>query len=447
MTFHSDPSNELVKMLYERLGMSTDLLPRELKEYISQGFVINPHVYSVINKIIRPSSAVPFYIYEIKPDKKKEFGRYKAAMKAGDYDNAEIYGKKALELVETIPELTRLLEQPNEHQSFQEWIEQAMGFHLLTGEQFIYGLSPAGFPKEQFTKLYNMPPQLTVLELGDLKTPVKGYYIDYFGLNKSEIIDPYKICHVKYMNPDYSKVGNELRGLSPMSTLCTVVKKNNDNYIAQLRMIQNGGPSGILSSGSERGSTPEDAKKLKQQWREKYQGAGNKNDIMITSAQLEWIAMGMNSVDMQLLDADKADLESIARVYSVPLPLMLNDASSYNNIKEAKKQCWNDARLPLLDQQKNALNRWLLPAYKKRYNKDLFIDYDLMSIHDLKEDDKNVVEILEMEIRSGIRTPNEARLLRNMDPSTDPNADLLYIGNLRPLDQAMQQFNQQNNGK
>ena len=434
-TMSIDPNNQVIRQLYEKLGFTLNLNPYELKSYVQEGYLLNPHVYSVINKIIRPSAEIPFYLYEKVADKKKEFNRYKSAMDSGDIITAERYSKKALKEVTTIKELSQFLETPNEFQTFQEWQEQGMGFHLLTGEEFIYGLAPSGFAETYFTKLYNMPPQLTNIELGgNWQKPVAGYYLDYLGFSKSDLIEPYKVCHIKYSNPNYDGLGSELRGLSPMSPLCKVVRRSNDGYEAQLRILQNGHPLGILSNSSDRGVTESQANEIKRSFRSKYQGAENKGDVMVTAAQLNWLSLGLNSVDMQLLDADKADLESIARVYGVPLPLVLNDASSYNNIKEARKQCWNEVRIPLINKRRDALNRFLLPEYKKKYGKDLYFDYDLMAINDLKEDDLNVVNIIEKEIATGIMTPNEGRTLRNRDAVTDPNMDAFYFRNLTPID-------------
>jgi hypothetical protein len=57
-----------------------------------------------------------------------------------------------------------------------------------------------------------------------------------------------------------------------------------------------------------------------------------------------------------------------------------------------------------------------------------------MAINDLKEDDLNVVNIIEKEIATGIMTPNEGRTLRNRDVITDPNMDAFYFRNLTPID-------------
>ncbi len=427
----TDPSNELFRQLFSQLGFNLELLPYDIKSYIEKGYLINPHVYTVINRIIRPASSVPHSLYELVEDKKKEYGRYQAALKAGLLEEADYYQSKSMKPVTSVKEITQLLEQPNENQSFQEWSEQGMGFYLLTGEEFIYGLAPAGFTT--FTKLYNMPSQLTVVELGNWQNPIKGYRIEQYGLGVTELLPPEQILHIKYFNPEYDGKGSEIRGLSPISPLCKVVKKSNDNMESQMRILQNGHPVGILSSSADRGLNTEEAKKLRQDFDRTYGGSPNKGKVHITSAQIAWQQLGFNSVDMQLLDADKLDLETISRVYQVPLPIVLNDASSYNNMKEAAKMLYTSAIIPLLDKRKSSLNRWLLPGYKKKTGKNLYIDYDLGAIDALKRDDKEVAETIAIEIGTGIMTPNEGRELRRREPKPQPGADELYFGKLKPL--------------
>ena len=440
--------NQLYKQLYDMMGLNTHLNANELKTYINEGYVLNPHIYTVINKILKPASAVPFLVYEVKKDKQKEFKRYKAALENNESEKADYYAKKSLEVV-NIKELTNLFEHPNEKQSHTEFLEECLAYRLITGNEFIYGLSPSGYQEDLFTKIYCMPSQLVSIVLGDWQNPVRGYNVNYFGYG-SDIIEKEKVCHIKSLNPSYNsntfldlnnlswqsadKYG--LYGLSPMSPLCRVVRKSNDNLLAQMKLIQNGHPLGILSSDSERGLTGEQAKEAQKAYQDNYGGANNKGKVMLTSANLKWLNLGLNSVDMQLLDSDKADLESIARVYGVPLPLMLNDAATFNNLKEAQRQLWEGAIIPLLSSHRDGLNRWLIQPYAKKYNKNLYLDYDISHVQSLKQDEKEQVEILAKEIESGIISPNEAREIRGREKITDPLMDKIYLkGNLRPLDE------------
>lgn len=416
--------NEFLKQLYSKLGYNINLSPWELKEYVKQGYLINPHVYTVINKIVRPASSVPHYLYKIKDDSKskKAFQDYQRAIKSNSLEEAHYLKQKSMELISD-PRIDKLLANPNPNQSYQEWAEQGMAFQLITGEEFIYGIKAGKDIKE----MYNMPPQIVTIEVGNYLNPVKSYKIDFFGLVQDGI-DPENVLHIKMVNPDYED-HNFMRGLSPLAPLCRTVKKSNDTQIAQMRILENGHPVGILGNGADRGFDDTAAKDLKRKFRSRFQGVTNINDVLLTSLKLEWIAMGLSTVDMQLLDSDKLDLETIARVYEVPLPLIVNDAATYNNIKEARKECWMTARLPLMKRRRDALNRWLLP----NETKGRYIDFDLQSIEDLRQDDKELVERLAMEIQNAMLSPNEAREIRGREPHKNPLANELYMGNFKPL--------------
>ena len=421
--------NEFFKQLFAQLGFQVDLSPYEIKEYIQQGYLINPHVYTVINKIIRPASAVPCYVYKIKQDSKSKanFKRYQTAIKSNNIEEAEYLKQKSTEII-SYPEIDKVLENPNDFQSFQEWSEEGMAFHLLTGEEFIYGMMNKGSGTR--TALFNMPPQVIKIKTGNYREPVKGYEIDFFGFN-SDMIDIKDVLHIKMTNPNYSEGFQFLRGLSPLAPLCRTVRKSNDTQVAQMKLLQNGHPIGILSNRAERAFNDEEANNLKSKFRQKFQGAHNLGEILLTSLNLQWTSMGLNTTDLQLLDSDKLDLKTIARVYEVPLQLISDDASTYNNIKEARKEVWMTARLPLIKRRISALNRWLIPEDKR---KDTYIDFDISSIEDLRLDDDLLVKRLAMEIQNAMLSPNEAREIRGREAHAMPEADKLYLGNFKPID-------------
>lgn len=419
--------NEFYRQLYSQLGFQVDLSPYEIREYVRQGYLINPHIYTVVNKIIRPASAVPCYVYEIKD--RKSFIKYERALKTNNFEEADFYKMKSTEIA-NYPEIEAILENPNDYQSFQEWSEQGMAFHLITGEEFIYGTKNAA--TKMMGQLYNMPPQVVKLVTGDYRQPVKGYEIDFFGISGDSMIPVEDVLHIKMMNPNYDTDYSHLRGLSPLSPLCRTVKRSNDTQVAQMRLLQNGHPVGILSNGAERGFDDKAAQDLKRKWKQQYGGAYNVNEVLLTALNLNWTAMGLSTTDLQLLESDKLDLATIARAYEVPLPLVLNDASTYNNIKEARKEIWMTARLPLIKRRVSALNRWLIPKEKR---KNTYIDFDISSIEDLRLDDKELVERICKEIQNGLMTINEGREMRGREPFDLPQANTPYMGNFKPIEE------------
>ena len=425
-------NDKLHKIIYEMFGGNSYVNIQEAKDYIRKGYMLNPHVYTVVNKIAKPASRIPFDVYTIKNQSKAR--SYKAAIEDKDFFGAAKYKVQAFELNEQ-SKLNQLIHNPNETQSFSQFFYNSLGYKLVTGNDYIYGLEPIGYEDGYFTKLYNMPSQIVGIKLsGNWQQPIEGYTVEpYFG---NQIIGTKSVKHRKYFNPDFTDSTKHLFGLSPLSPLCNVVQRSNDSYLAALRLIQNGHPLGIMSSGTEEAQDPIEVKKLQDGFNAKYSGANNKGKIHFTNIQLQWQQLGLNSVDMQLLDSNKADLEDIARVYQVPLPLLQDEASTRDNKKLAATELWENAIMPELIDFRDSLNSFVTPAYSKAEKKELYIDFDLNGIVALKQDQKDQVDILAKEVEYGMISPNEARQILGYDISNIPQMDKFYINNkLKAIDE------------
>jgi HK97 family phage portal protein len=431
----ADSDNELYRRIFDMLGGEVTLHNYSAADAIKKGYIVNPHLYTVINRKIKPASKVPFYLYEEKKGKAKEVGRYKAAMEAGNFNEAEELQKKAFDLIE-IKEINEMLQNPNENESFTEWLESLLGYYNLTGNGYTYGLNPEGYGDGYFSKIYTMPSQMTQIVTGSSwREPIKGYSVNWYGLGVTPI-DRRHVCHIKNWNPETDNINRGLYGLSPLAPLCKVNQNSNDNFTAQMRLLQHGYPAGILSGDSERGMTPEKAKIVEERFEERF-GHGNQKKIMLSTQKLNWQALGLNSVDMELLSSDLANLKTYARVYRVPTALVSDEASTMDNMKVASISLWNDAIIPDLARVRDdVFNKWYLAYWKQKTGKKLYIDYDLGTVEALKKDDKLVMEVIALEMENGIITPNMAREKRGYELATDPLMDKFYLKQgLRPIDQ------------
>lgn len=446
-------NNELYFALYSLLRVGQiDFYNRNPREYIEKGYVVNPNLYSVINSITKPASTVPWALFEVKDEEKLR--KYKSLMETGQYAEANVFRAKALHLSENTTR-QEFFKKPNETQRWSEWIEGSLGFKLLTGNNFIYGLSPVGFEDiGLFTKIYNMPSQFVEIVVGEWQDPIRAYRL---LTNINIQFDAHTVLHRKYWNPEFDTNGgfagssfstfgttgagaSNFYGLSPMAPLCKVVQRSNDGYIASMRMLVNGIPAGILSPDTGgKPLTSTEKKKLDEAWKERFGGARNKNEVIKASVPLKWQALGLNSVDMQLEESQDNDLASMARVYNVPLPIVdgskggLFDSGEKNKV--ANKVLWTDAIIPEFDDLRGGLNDFLVPGWEKLDNKRYFIDYDLSGIGALQGNLKEISQRVEKELRVGMWSPNEARLMLGGDMDEDnPEMNEKFIAtNLRQL--------------
>lgn len=111
----------------------------------------------------------------------------------------------------------------------------------------------------------------------------------------------------------------------------------------------------------------------------------------------------------------------IASVLGVPLPLVDNDAATYNNVKEAKEQLYTDTAIPMAEDQAGALNKWLVP----RFDEGLELRLDLDSIPALEGLRQRRFDRAVAAYEKGVLTREEAREMIGRDPKSD--------GTYRPL--------------
>ena len=416
------------RAIYNFLGDSIVWNPENDDTYINKGYRFNSTIYSIINLITKTASTIPFIVYEVKND--NELKRYKS-MTSGNFNSnamlqSKILQKKALVEIEDT-ELHELLTRPNPAQSYNAWLQEIVAFGKLTGNRYIYGISPeSGANQNKFQELYVLPSQSVEINSGGIFDPVKYYTLDYNGEYKIEAED---VCHIKDFNPYYDGTGSHLYGMSPLKAGLRSLDANNEALTTGVRYLQNQTARGVLSS--EEGDLNEvQAKQLKEKFKQQYQGSNNAGDVIITPKKLSWVNFGLNAADLSLIEQYNASIKDLCNIYNVPVQLLNNtDSSTYNNMNEAKKSLYVNAVIPELNKIKDELNRWLTPAFGEK----LYIDFDYTNIPELQEEMDKVVGQM---TQAWWLTPNEKRAAMSYGADDDtPEMNDYYIpSQFIPLD-------------
>jgi len=416
------------RAIYNFLGDSIVWNPENDDTYINKGYRFNSTIYSIINLITKTASTIPFIVYEVKND--NELKRYKS-MTSGNFNSnamlqSKILQKKALVEIEDT-ELHELLTRPNPAQSYNAWLQEIVAFGKLTGNRYIYGISPeSGANQNKFQELYVLPSQSVEINSGGIFDPVKYYTLDYNGQYK---IDAEDVCHIKDFNPYYDGTGSHLYGMSPLKAGLRSLDANNEALTTGVRYLQNQTARGVLSS--EEGDLNEvQAKQLKEKFKQQYQGSNNAGDVIITPKKLSWVNFGLNAADLSLIEQYNASIKDLCNIYNVPVQLLNNtDSSTYNNMNEAKKSLYVNAVIPELNKIKDELNRWLTPAFGDK----LYIDFDYTNIPELQEEMDKVVGQM---TQAWWLTPNEKRAAMSYGADDDtPEMNDYYIpSQFIPLD-------------
>lgn len=425
----SQKTNEAFnKLVYNHLGNNLITSIEGDETYINKGYRFNSTIYSIVNLITKSASTVPFQVYEVKNE--NDLKRYKSitsgTVTESSMFNSRILQKKAFVEVQDT-ELHEILSRPNPAQSYNSWIQELIAFGQLTGNRYIYGISPnTGSASGKFGELYVLPSQAMEIHSGGLMQPVKEYTLEYNGTHK---VPAEQICHIKNFNPYYDGSGSHLYGMSPLRAGLRSMDANNEALTTGVKYLQNQTARGMLIA-DEGDITESQAKTLKSKFRQTYQGSNNAGDVIITPKKLSWVNFGLNASDLSLIEQYNASIKDLCNVYNVPVQLLNNtDSTTYNNMKEAKKALYQNAVIPELVKIREELNRWLTP----RFGEKLYVDFDFSVIPELQEETDQVVDQMS---KSWWLTPNEKRTAMNYAiDEDDQKLNTYYVpANLLPLD-------------
>ena len=425
---------------------STALNITNTQKLIIEGYVKNPHVCAVINAIVRPTMSIPWYVYEEKDSVARK--RYEAAMKSGNHEEALLQFHKSVDYYEgtEIP-LTRLLNQPNPLQTFNELVADWLYQRLLNGESGLYKFKNS--LSDNTREIWNLP---MYAMLNDCDSTWYNKVTKWYMVINGQVVatfSPDELIHTKLYNPLLDPNGLAPRGLSPLTALHQVIPTSNKGFTAQLRLVENGGPVGILSNGSNELMMQNQKEDAQQMFDKNYSGEYNRGKIHLTTANLKYVSLGLNSTDLKLLESRGADLADVCNVFGSPKEIMSDQSgSSFNNKKEAEKKLWNDAILPHLDVFREIFNNQLAP--KNSRGRRIFIDYDHHAVPALQQDMEKIWKRVSEAIEHHMITPamaNEIMGYDNNDTSNPRLNEYMLRTNLRWSDEALPgQTGMDNNG-
>lgn len=213
------------------------------------------------------------------------------------------------------------------------------------------------------------------------------------------------ILHVKGMSSD------GILGYSPLTVFRDTFgsAKAVSDYAANY--FKNGAsPSGILSTPHSLGE--ETAKRLRDYWKAGHQGSGKHHKVAILDNELKWQSIGISPQDSQMIDTQKFSVVEIARIFRVPLNLVMDyERSTYSNVTEQNRSFLVHTLQPWLTRIEQSMGKSLLTEKEKR---TYFIEHKTEGF--LRSDTKIRYEAYEIGKRAGFLTTNEIRAAENMNP-------------------------------
>lgn len=315
--------------------------------------------------------------------------------------------------------LNPVLQRPNLSQSWSQFIGEAIGYFMISGNMYLERIDAGNRPRELYA---HRPDRMKVIP-GPQGVVAYEYKVN--GRTVRWDVDPLTgkgpLKHVKTFNPL-----DDWYGLAPTEAAAYGIDQHNAAMSWMKALLDNSArPSGALLSKGKLGD--EQFHQLKTEIEQNYSGHKNAGRPLLFEGDMEWVEMGMSPSDMGIVDVKNSAARDIALAYGVPPQLLgIPGDNTYSNYKEARLAFWEDTVIPIVETVKDELSNWL----------EADIRPDLDQIPAIVE---KRMQLWEMADNSPDLTINESRVLKGFPELEDERGDMLK-GEMRvPQQQEPQQ--------
>lgn len=356
------------------------------KQYIHEGYQLNVIVYRAVQEVVKAAASIKIELFN---------------------DSGE--------LVETHPAID-LIKMPAPQMTWDAWLTEMLVNRMLLGEMAAVSANETGPPVE----LWPLNPIHIDVKPGAGGLP-SAYVHEINRSKKTFPVDPRDGASQMMFSKTYNP-SNYWRGQSPLMASALAGDTHNAGMRWNYSLLNNSArPSGLIrfKQGYPGGET---IQRMREYFKARMQGANNAGEIPMLSDDAEWVQLSQSARDMDFLKTMQETAKYVASALGVPLPLIDNDASTFNNLEQAKERLYTDTVIPILNELLAELNNWLLP----RYGDGLEFRIDLDTIPALEGLRERMFNRAVVAYEKGLLSLQESRVLMGYEP--EPEGDMRPIG-------------------
>lgn len=332
--------------------------------YLTKGYAGNDDVFSIINRIIRMSQQARLALYKTENNRWVEVTNH---------------------------ELNKFLRNVNPTQKTSDFIQGHLIYKLAIGNSYWYKPAlTAGANKGKTKEIYLLPANnVEIIGSSSWMSPIGGYRLTH---NSPVVFEPESIYHSKFFNPLFGQYGS-LYGQSPLRAAASIVSKQNEAALTELRQFENQSPPYLIFRDStEIAAQLTDAQRAEMREMFKKHAAGkSRGSGLIAPEKLGMLRLGVSPVDLGILDSSIDGRRRLCNIYGFPAQLM-NDAAATtdNNVQEVRKAAWSDCIIPNLTELAADLTAFLIDPVQEYQG--LFFGWDYSEVQELQADMVKKVE-------------------------------------------------------
>ena len=315
------------------VGQEVAWMKKNIGAYAREGYMACVDAYACIDLIAKAISGIPLVLE--KP------------ATAPDGESKRIESHPALDL----------MSRPNPRQGGSAFIDAAIRWLLIAGNNYIEAAGPTQGPPRE---LYVMKPNRCSVLIGSRLEPIKGYR--YRAGGDKQDFPASQVLHTRFFNPDPDE---DFYGLAPIEIAARAIDTSNLAQASNARLCKNDfRPNGVfmieqqLDDGQRR--------RFNAELKESYMGENSFLPLVLSGGK-DYKQMSLSPRDADFTGLDTLTTRKICRVFNVP-PELIGDPNNktYSNYQEARLALYMETAIPLAQWFLDELNNWLIPKFEGR---------------------------------------------------------------------------------
>lgn len=274
--------------------------------------------------------------------------------------------------------LSNLLAQPNARMNRQDLFERAI-YHLYLGGNALWHL----------VLVQGVPVEIEPMPIDRVK-PVpsgNGYELEAYEYrvgSKKIPVKPEEVCHLQFVDP-----ANPFWGLAPLLPAAQTVDTDVEAVRWNKVSLQNRAVTDGLFA-FKYPMTDEQWETARKMIREQHMGADAAHTPWVLDSEATFQPMSLSPVEMDFLKTRQFNVAEICAVFGVPVVLVSQERTTFNNMSTGRRIFWQDTVIPLLDDICEALDLRFTPYWnpeglRDATKKTLRVGYDATGVPAMQE--------------------------------------------------------------
>jgi len=289
-----------------------------------------------------------------------------------------------------------LLSEINGIQAWPEFLYLTMLNLALTGNAFWWKVrNRRGVPVE----LWSLKPTEIKIERATGSADLRYEWRPSDAGSVAYLFEQSSIVHLRIPSPL-----SDVWGMSPVRPAADDIRADQQAKRSTLGMLDNSAlPAGVLVSSQD--LSPEQAKLIRDQWREVYGGPANVGRVAVLGRGAEFKTIAIQPKDIEYLNQRKLSRAGIINAFGIPPIYVGIESENFGNRREQRRQLWQDKLVPLFRLIEGQLTERLLREFDPSYVAVLDETRTDIFVGIVGEQ----IETASKAVNGRLMTPNEAR--------------------------------------